>query len=93
MLSFLGVPLPFPVAVVALAVLHCATIAVCRLDQAIKEGILPHAGGPFFKVLTPFQSLLVVDHFPELSTAVFCMIFRIYRCFLWEGRSVKSLHH
>lgn len=52
-----------------LDVLHHATAAASPLEKAINVGNLPHVG-PFFKVLTPFQSLPVLENFPEPSMVV-----------------------
>lgn len=52
-----------------LDVLHRATAAACLLEKAINVGNLPHVG-PFFKILTSFQSLPVLENIPEPSMVV-----------------------
>lgn len=68
-----------------LGVLHYTTAAVCPLEKAINVGNLPHVGH-FFKILTLFQSLPVLENFPELSSGCFGIISRVYRCY--RGRWV-----
>lgn len=68
-----------------LGVLYYTTAAVCPLEKAINVGNLPHVGH-FFKILTLFQSLPVLENFPELSSGCFGIISRVYRCY--RGRWV-----